>query len=120
MRRQLFAICIIGLATVVFIVVVATIVDGMLTGGPTSAGAAPKALDSGASDCNSLTTCFTPQRIEGAHGVAPLIHRGIDVRGVTVVFPEFVPSTGPGLPLSDRRLDMKEFDHLFSLPAPKR
>jgi hypothetical protein len=36
-------------------------------------------------DCNSVTTCYGPQQIETAYRIQPLLHRGIDGRGQTVV-----------------------------------
>jgi hypothetical protein len=39
-------------------------------------------------DCDSVTTCYTPHRLQVAYGIEPLLKRGIDGRGETVVFPE--------------------------------
>jgi subtilase family serine protease len=77
--------------------------------GPTSENAA---------ECNSLTTCYTPQQLEVAYGVRPLLERGIDGRGETVVLPELAESQlSPEV--SDLRQDFSAFDRLFHLPAPR-
>jgi subtilase family serine protease len=41
-----------------------------------------------AADCDSIATCYTPQQLEVAYGVQPLLRRGIDGSGETVVLPE--------------------------------
>ena len=69
-------------------------------------------------DCNSVTTCYGPQQIETAYGIVPLLHRGIDGRGQTVVLPELAEPDFP-LPTSDIRQDLIQFDKLFGLPAAK-
>jgi len=71
-----------------------------------------------AAECNSVTTCYTPQQLEVAYGVQPLLQRGIDGRGETVVLPELAESQlSPEV--SDLRQDFAAFDHLFHLPAPR-
>lgn len=57
-------------------------------------------------DCDSVTTCYTPHRLQVAYGIEPLLKRGIDDRGETVVFPSSPsrscpargqrPAPGPG------------------------
>jgi subtilase family serine protease len=69
-----------------------------------------------AAGCASVTTCYGPQQIEAAYGIAPLLHRGIDGRGQTVVLPELAEPQFP-LPTSDIRQDLARFDKLFGLPA---
>jgi subtilase family serine protease len=72
---------------------------------------------SATADCNSVTTCYTPQQLEGAYGVQPLLKRGIDGRGETVVLPELAESQlSPEV--TDLRRDFTAFDRLFHLPAP--
>jgi len=51
----------------------------------TSAGTAAA---SGTADCDSVTTCYTPQQIRVAYGIKPLVDQRIDGRGQTVVLPE--------------------------------
>jgi subtilase family serine protease len=70
-------------------------------------------------DCNAVTTCYTPQQVQVAYGVKPLLDRGIDGRGETVVLPE-VGQTRLNPPLvSDLRQDMVRFDSRFHLPAAR-
>ena len=45
-----------------------------------------------AADCISMATCYTPQQLEVAYGVQPLLQRGTDGRGETVVLPELAES----------------------------
>jgi len=72
----------------------------------------------GTAGCTALTKCYTPQQLEFAYGVAPLLRRGIDGRGETVVLPELAQSRlSPDV--SDLRLDLAAFDHLFHLPTPR-
>jgi subtilase family serine protease len=69
-------------------------------------------------ECTSVTTCYTPQQLEVAYGVQPLLQRGIDGRGETVVLPELAESQlSPQV--SDLRQDFAAFDQLFHLPAPR-
>jgi subtilase family serine protease len=35
-----------------------------------------------------MNACYTPQQLEVAYGFQPLLQRGIDGRGETVVLPE--------------------------------
>jgi subtilase family serine protease len=74
----------------------------------------PHAND-GTADCASVTTCYTPQQLEVAYGVAPLLARGIDGRGETVVLPELAEPQFP-ISVSDIRQDLVQFDKLFHLP----
>ncbi|MGH3259474.1 MAG: S53 family peptidase [Streptosporangiaceae bacterium] len=68
-------------------------------------------------DCNSITTCYTPQQFQVAYGIKPLLDRGIDGRGETVVFPELAETKlNPPL-VTDLRQDMAGFDTRFHLPA---
>jgi subtilase family serine protease len=66
-----------------------------------------------------VTTCYTPQQLQVAYGVRPLLDRGIDGRGETVVLPELAESQlNPPL-VTDMRQDMAAFDSLFRLPAAR-
>jgi subtilase family serine protease len=69
-------------------------------------------------DCDSLTTCYTPRQLQAAYGVLPLLERGIDGRGETVVLPELAEPQFP-LPSSDIRQNLAQFDKLFHLPAAR-
>jgi subtilase family serine protease len=59
-------------------------------------------------------TCYTPRVFRTAYGISPLLERGIDGRGQTVVIPELAEQ--PGSDTSDIRQDMARFDSLFGLP----
>ena len=70
-------------------------------------------------DCDSLTTCYTPHQLRVAYGIQPLLDRGIDGRGETVVLPELAEShLSPPL-VSNIRQDLARFDSLFGLPAAR-
>jgi subtilase family serine protease len=66
-----------------------------------------------------VTTCYTPQQLEGVYGVQPLLQRGIDGRGVTVVLPELAETQLNPPVVTDLRQDFAAFDRLFRLPAPR-
>jgi subtilase family serine protease len=91
----------------------AAVADG--TTQPSSASTPP----SSTGYCGSGTTCYTPQQLQVAYGVKPLLRRGIDGRGETVVLPELAESRlNPPL-VTDLRQDMAAFDDLFRLPAAR-
>jgi subtilase family serine protease len=73
----------------------------------------------GTADCDSVTTCYTPRQFQVAYGVQPLLGRGIDGRGETVVLPEVAESQLSPPTVSDIRQDLAGFDRLFRLPAPR-
>jgi subtilase family serine protease len=70
-------------------------------------------------ECDSLSTCYTPRQIEAAYGILPLLGRGVDGRGETVVLPEIAEGLFPPAQYTDLRHDMTLFDRLFALPAPQ-
>jgi len=72
-----------------------------------------------AANCGSATICYSPQQLQVAYGVKPLLDRGIDGRGETVVLPELAEThlNPPGI--TDLRQDMAAFDRLFHLPAAR-
>ena len=74
---------------------------------------------SGTADCISMNACYTPQQLEVAYGVQPLLQRGIDGRGETVVLPELAESQLSPPQVTDLRQDFAVFDRLFHLPAPR-
>jgi subtilase family serine protease len=74
---------------------------------------------SGPLDCDSLTTCYTPRQIQVAYGIRPLLERGIDGRGETVVLPELAETQLSPPVVSDLRQDMSRFDRLFDLPPAR-
>ena len=73
----------------------------------------------GTADCGSAAPCYTPQQLEVAYGVKPLLQRGIDGRGETVVLPELAESHLEPPLVTDLRQDMAGFDDLFHLPAAR-
>jgi subtilase family serine protease len=100
-RRWLFGGALVGLS--------------MLAG---AAGSQARAT-SGAASCISMATCYTPQQLEVAYGVQPLLRRGIDGRGETVVLPELAETRLAPPLVTDLRRDLAVFDRLFHLPAPR-
>jgi subtilase family serine protease len=69
-------------------------------------------------NCISEGTCYTPHQFQVAYGVQPLLQRGIDGRGETVVLPELAESQLSPPNVTDLRKDFAVFDQLFHLPAP--
>jgi hypothetical protein len=57
--------------------------------GPTSG---PAGSTSGPADSSSAATCYTPQQLEAAYGVQPLLQRGTDGGGETAVLPKLAES----------------------------
>jgi len=100
----------------------ATTAGASPTAGPASpASPASPAGQAGGStaDCDTVTTCYTPQQLQVVYGVRPLLDRGIDGKGETVVLPELAESRlNPPL-VTDMRQDMAAFDRLFHLPAAR-
>src|SRR6266568_4413273 len=74
---------------------------------------------SSTADCNSVTTCYTPQQLQVAYGIKPLLDRGINGRGETVVLPELAESQLNPPDVTDMRQDMAAFDNMFHLPAAR-
>jgi subtilase family serine protease len=60
--------------------------------------------------------CYSPLAYQVAYGVAPLLRRGIDGRGETVVVG---PEPGASPPSFDIRRDLATFDAEFGLPPAK-
>jgi subtilase family serine protease len=87
------------------------------SGGPARQPAAPP--PSSTAECNSVTTCYTPQQLQAAYGIRPLLDRGINGRGQTVVLPELAESQLNPPDITDMRQDMAAFDNLFHLPAAR-
>src|ERR1700683_274507 len=85
---------------------------------PVSSSSSPGRPSGGTADCDSVTTCYTPQQIQVAYGVKPLLDRGINGRGQTIVLPELAQST-PSHATSDLRQDLTLFDKAFGLPAAR-
>jgi len=91
------------------------------TSSASSAGTSLPATSATVDACGSGKICYTPQQLQAAYGVSPLLRRGIDGGGQTVVLPELAEYTSDTQAggISDIRQDIAAFDRLFSLPAPK-
>lgn len=65
-----------------------------------------------------LLPCYSPQAYQVAYGVSPLLRRGIDGSGETVVMPELAETPPPpgGHTATDIRQDLATFDRTFGLP----
>ena len=86
-------------------------------GTDTGSGTASVAAGPAAMACLGSVPCYTPQRFRVAYGIAPLVDRGIDGRGITVALPEQA-ETGPAQTpaVTDIRQDLADFDSRFGLP----
>jgi subtilase family serine protease len=73
----------------------------------------------GTPDCTSVTTCYTPQQIQVAYGIWPLLEHGFDGSGETVVMPEQAEQQLDPPLVSDLRRDLAGFDQRFGLPAAR-
>jgi subtilase family serine protease len=97
-----------------------TAATGAATAHPTakpSSSAGP--ASSPTADCDSVATCYTPQQLEVAYGVQPLLARGTDGSGETVVLPELAETQLNPPQVTDLRQDFAAYDRLFHLPAPR-
>jgi subtilase family serine protease len=88
-------------------------------GGATARPSSASPLASSTGLCGSGQTCYTPQQLQAAYGVKPLLDRGIDGRGETVVLPELAESQLNPPTVTDLRQDMAAFDGQFRLPAAR-
>jgi len=73
----------------------------------------------GTAGCGSAVICYTPRQLEVAYGVKPLMLRGINGRGETVVLPELAETRLDPPLVTDLRSDMAGYDNLFHLPAAR-
>jgi subtilase family serine protease len=94
---------------------------------PSGSATAPSSLGAVTADCLTASRCYAPRQFRVAYGIQPLLDRGIDGRGVTVVLPEEA-ETGPARPqpvtgllqaVTDIRQDMAGFDRRFGLPPAR-
>ena len=91
--------------------------DATVSGTARPSSASPSPSSTGV--CGSGETCYTPQQLQAAYGVKPLLDRGIDGRGETVVLPELAESQLKPPLVTDLRQDMAAFDGLFHLRAAR-
>jgi subtilase family serine protease len=80
---------------------------------------AAAAAAGGTADCMSVTTCYTPEQIQVAYGIWPLLAAGFDGSGETVVLPEAAEQQLDPPLVSDIWQDLAGFDQRFRLPAPR-
>src|SRR5690348_11311801 len=76
-------------------VAVSTTAAPQTTPGGRSASTSGSAPVTATSDCDSLTTCYTPRELEAAYGILPLLEHGTDGRGETIVLPELAEPQFP-------------------------
>jgi len=91
--------------------------DATVSGTARPSSASPSPSSTGL--CGSGDNCYTPQQLQVAYGVKPLLDRGIDGRGETVVLPELAESQLNPPSVTDLRQDMAAFDGLFHLRAAR-
>ena len=63
--------------------------------------------------------CYSPRAYQVAYGVAPLLSRGIDGSGETVVVPELAQTPSSHGGPTDIRQDLAKFDSTFGLPPAR-
>jgi subtilase family serine protease len=119
-RRPLVLTSVVLLAAIALFAALSIAADGTLAATGSSSVRRPQAQStSRAANCISMSACYTPQQLEVAYGVQPLLLRGIDGRGETVVLPELAESQLSPPQVTDVRQDVAAFDRLFHLPAPR-
>jgi subtilase family serine protease len=92
---------------------------GPAAGAAASASSAASPSGGSTADCDSVATCYTPQQLQVAYGARPLLDRGINGQGETVVLPELAEAKLSPPLVTDMRQDMAAFDSLFHLPAAR-
>jgi subtilase family serine protease len=71
-------------------------------------------------DCLKELACYSPQQFRVAYGIQPLLDRGIDGRGETVVLLEQeIPTQASAPDVTNIRQDLTRFDGIFGLPATR-
>ena len=114
--RRLWSAAAAGLAVTGLLLTACTASPAVSTAASVQPGSAPPG---GTADCDSVTTCYTPGQFQVAYGIKPLLDRGIDGRGETVVLPELAePALNEPL-VSNMRQDMTRFDQVFGLAAAR-
>jgi subtilase family serine protease len=88
--------------------------DGANVAPPAQAGPPPTKAGPPSNCLVQPATCYTPRVLRTAYGISPLLERGVDGRGQTVVMPELAQQ--PASDTNDIRQDMAQFDSLFGLP----
>ena len=102
-----------GLAVLVAVAVAVAIVGFVLPVGHKS--------ETASADQAQGSMSFTPRELRVGYGVQPLIDRGIDGRGRTVMMVEAAASVANSPssagPFSDIRRDLTAFDRRYGMPA---
>ncbi len=71
-------------------------------------------------NCLALSLCYGPRQFRVAYGIQPLLDRGINGGGQTIVLLEFTaPATAMPPTVTDIRQDLARFDRVFGLPAAR-
>lgn len=71
-------------------------------------------------DCLTASRCYRLRQFRVAYGIQPLLERGIDGRGETVVLLELAaPAPAKPPSVTDIRGDLARFDRVFGLPAAR-
>jgi subtilase family serine protease len=92
------------------------------------AAALPHQAQNDYSSCAALIAhgghCYSPQVLQTAYGVTPLLESGVDGRGVTVVLPESAPTASQLRKHSPSerifvRQSLASYDARFGLAAPR-
>jgi subtilase family serine protease len=96
------------------------------TGSPPARRSADPTASAAVASCRHeyASACYTPQQLRVAYDIQPLLDRGTDGRGQTVVLMEFANTPQPPAPqqpvvVTDIRQDLALFDAVFGLPAPR-
>jgi subtilase family serine protease len=126
-RRHLLQARVSGLATAIGLLLVACTSahparpasDAAPTAVATASASSTGSPSGGSTDCDSVATCYTPQQLQAAYGIKPLLDRGIGGQGETVVLPELAESRVNPPWVTDMRQDMAAFDSLYHLPAAR-
>jgi subtilase family serine protease len=63
--------------------------------------------------------CYSPQVVRAAYGISPLLAKGIDGRGRTVIIVAWLASATPGPKSTNIFQDVSAFDSYFHLPPVK-
>ena len=97
------------------------VASALVAAGGFSSTSRPAAAGVAVSNCLKVLTCYAPRQFRVAYGIQPLLDRGIDGRGETVVLLEYPSASVVAHPpeFTDIRQDLARFDSLFGLPAAR-
>jgi hypothetical protein len=107
-RRPLILTSVVLLAAIALFAALSMVAATTLAATGSSSVRRPQAgSTSRAANCISANSCYTPQQLEVAYDVQPLLQRGIDGRGETVVLPELAESQLSPPLVTDLRQDYR-------------